>query len=200
MESHCLSFQQVPHSTALFLDYLYHFDKIRRFFPCPPFARNWLKEEASRLHYDAARRERVAAILERQNRAWGASPETLDNIARFRAGASAVVTGQQVALFGGPLFSIYKALTAIRLATEFTVTRLAAGERMGAESSLNKVWWSEMDVHLHEAALKLLGDDADLEGAWLKGYEFALAGPIYAGTNEIQRNVIAERVLGLPRK
>jgi bacillithiol biosynthesis cysteine-adding enzyme BshC len=119
-ESHCLSFKQVPHSTPLFLDYLYHFDKVQRFFPRAPFSRDWLKDEVSRLHYDAARRERVAAVLERQNRAWGASQETLDDIARFRAGASAVVTGQQVALFGGPLFSIYKALTAIKLATEFT--------------------------------------------------------------------------------
>ena len=119
-QSHCLSFQQVPHTTRLFLDYLYHFDHVRQFFSRAPFTRDWLSDEVSRLHYDTARRERVAAILERQNRAWGASQETLDNIARFRAGASAVVTGQQVALFGGPLFSIYKALTAIRLATEFT--------------------------------------------------------------------------------
>ena len=56
-----------------------------------------------------------------------------------------------------------------------------------------------MDIHLHQLALDLLGADADLEGPWLKGYQFALAGPIYAGTNEIQRNVIAERLLGLPR-
>jgi len=89
---------------------------------------------------------------------------------------------------------------AYRLATEMTVTGLAGGARMGAESSLNKVWWSEMDIHLHDTALRLLGPDADLEGAWLKGYQFALAGPIYAGTNEIQRNVIAERLLGLPRR
>ncbi len=78
----------------------------------------------------------------------------------------------------------------------------------GARSSLNKLWWSELDVHLHETALDLLGPRAELvdgtEGAvdggtWMKGYQFALAGPIYAGTNEIQRNVVAERVLGLPR-
>ena len=64
-------------------------------------------------------------------------------------------------------------------------------------------------MRLHEAALDLLGPLGELEGdapaavdggAWMKGYQFALSGPIYAGTNEIQRNVIAERVLGLPRK
>ncbi|MCP2335641.1 acyl-CoA dehydrogenase family protein [Actinomadura rupiterrae] len=70
---------------------------------------------------------------------------------------------------------------------------------IGAESSLNKVFWSEFDIALHETALDLLGPDGELDGDWLEGYVFALAGPIYAGTNEIQRNVIAERVLGLPR-
>jgi len=67
-----------------------------------------------------------------------------------------------------------------------------------------KVFWSELDVRLHELALDLLGPHAELldgdAGPWMKGYEFALAGPIYAGTNEIQRNVIAERVLGMPRR
>ncbi|GGK93342.1 putative acyl-CoA dehydrogenase FadE [Planomonospora parontospora subsp. parontospora] len=69
----------------------------------------------------------------------------------------------------------------------------------GAESSVNKVFWSELDLALHETALDLLGPDGELAGEWLEGYVFSLAGPIYAGTNEIQRNVIAERVLGLPR-
>jgi alkylation response protein AidB-like acyl-CoA dehydrogenase len=82
-----------------------------------------------------------------------------------------------------------------------TVTRLADGATIGPESSLNKVFWSEMDIALHEAALRLLGRDGErADTAWMKGFLFSLAGPIYAGTNEIQRNVIAERVLGLPRK
>ena len=97
---------------------------------------------------------------------------------------------------------------AYRLFTLRDVTDMVEGRSPGARSSLNKVWWSELDVRLHEAALGLLGPLAELEGdapaavdhgAWMKGYQFALSGPIYAGTNEIQRNVVAERVLGLPR-
>ena len=89
---------------------------------------------------------------------------------------------------------------AYRLQTLQTVTRVAAGNSPGVESSMTKVFWSELDVRLHETARSLLGYESELESPWMKGYEFALSGPIYAGTNEIQRNVIAERVLGLPRK
>jgi len=92
---------------------------------------------------------------------------------------------------------------AYRWQTFSTVTRIVEGAGTGPESSMVKVFWSELDVRLHELALDLLGPHAELldgdDAAWMKGYEFALAGPIYAGTNEIQRNVIAERVLGLPR-
>jgi alkylation response protein AidB-like acyl-CoA dehydrogenase len=80
------------------------------------------------------------------------------------------------------------------------VTGIAAGRSLGAESSLNKVFWSELDIRLHATALDMLGGEAELEGPWSRGFLFSLAGPIYAGTNEIQRNIIAERVLGLPRK
>ncbi|MEU5987545.1 acyl-CoA dehydrogenase family protein [Spirillospora sp. NPDC047418] len=76
---------------------------------------------------------------------------------------------------------------------------ISRDDDIGAESSLNKVFWSELDVALHETALDLLGPDGELESEWLENYVFSLAGPIYAGTNEIQRNVIAERLLGLPR-
>jgi alkylation response protein AidB-like acyl-CoA dehydrogenase len=98
---------------------------------------------------------------------------------------------------------------AYTLNTYQTVSRLLEGGKIGAEASLNKIFWSELDVKMHETALALLGARAELlpdapaatgVGDWLDGYLFALAGPIYAGTNEIQRNVIAERILGLPRK
>jgi alkylation response protein AidB-like acyl-CoA dehydrogenase len=93
---------------------------------------------------------------------------------------------------------------AYRWQTFWTVTRLMDGGRTGPEASLVKIFWSELDVRLHETALRLLGANGELvdgdDAAWMKGWQFALAGPIYAGTNEIQRNVVAERVLGLPRR
>ncbi len=95
------------------------------------------------------------------------------------------------------------------------------GESVGAETSIGKIHWSETDLAIQTAALDLIGDtafvlpdsgggvgDGDGDGAgvpdpnvagWLDGFLFALAGPIYAGTNEIQRNLVAERLLGLPR-
>ena len=92
---------------------------------------------------------------------------------------------------------------AYQLHTQATAARLASGADLGTAASLGKVFWSELDVALHETALDLLGPWAEVrdgpDGRWLEDYLFALAGPIYAGTNEIQRTLIAERLLGLPR-
>jgi alkylation response protein AidB-like acyl-CoA dehydrogenase len=88
---------------------------------------------------------------------------------------------------------------AYQLSTFGTVTRLADGGQLGAESSINKVFWSEWDITAHETALELEGASAELANTWMDGYLFSLSGPIYAGTNEIQKNVIAERILGLPK-
>jgi bacillithiol biosynthesis cysteine-adding enzyme BshC len=118
MKSHCLPFRQIPHTTRLFLDYLEFTPTVQPFYPRSPRFLEWAEEESSRIVYPVDRRTRIAGVLERQNKAWGASPATLENIARFRAGACAVVTGQQVGLFGGPVFSIYKALSAVKLASE----------------------------------------------------------------------------------
>ncbi|MFF1556817.1 acyl-CoA dehydrogenase family protein [Streptomyces sp. NPDC058279] len=89
---------------------------------------------------------------------------------------------------------------AYELFTWAGAARYAAGETSGAGSSLNKVFWSEYDIALHETALDLLGADAErADGPWAEPWLFSLAGPIYAGTNEIQRDIIAERLLGLPK-
>ncbi len=85
-----------------------------------------------------------------------------------------------------------------------TVARMMDGGSIGADSSLNKLFWSELDIRLHETALSLLAHDAERmdgeAGRWVKDALFSLAGPIYAGTNEIQRNIVAARVLDLPRR
>ena len=97
---------------------------------------------------------------------------------------------------------------AYMLASYHTVGRMAQGAKIGAEASTNKIFWSELDLSMHETAMHILGARAELLdhgkeasdiGQWLEGFLFAQAGPIYAGTNEIQRNIIAERLLGLPK-
>ncbi|MDP9183730.1 MAG: acyl-CoA dehydrogenase family protein [Actinomycetota bacterium] len=88
---------------------------------------------------------------------------------------------------------------AYRLFTLKQVSDEQRGRSRPGESSLTKVFWSELDVRLHELAADLLGPEAELESPWSKGFQFSLSGPIYAGTNEVQKNIIAERLLGLPR-
>jgi alkylation response protein AidB-like acyl-CoA dehydrogenase len=102
--------------------------------------------------------------------------------------------------FGDQVADTWIKAQAYRLHTFGTVTRLAEGGELGAESSVTKVFWSDLDVALHQTALEIRGADAELADAWTDGLVFALGGPIYAGTNEIQRNIIAERLLGLPRE
>ena len=90
--------------------------------------------------------------------------------------------------------------------TYAVASKIMAGGKIGAEASLNKIFWSELDRAMHRTAMQLLGAHAELKrfanGAinpWLEGYIFSLSGPIYAGSNEVQRNIVAERLLGLPR-
>lgn len=126
LKAHCLPFSQIPHTTQLLVDFLSYSPQVQPFYPHSPYFRDWIKKEAKRISYDPSRRERVTAILDRQNKSWSASPQALANIDRLRAGACAVVTGQQVGLFGGPMFAIYKAFTAAKLAEEATAAGVDA--------------------------------------------------------------------------
>jgi bacillithiol biosynthesis cysteine-adding enzyme BshC len=116
LETECLPFSSIPHTGRLFEDYLHAFDRVKQFYARPPLSQDWWADEIQKIQYPAERRQAVAAILERQNREFGAGAKTLANIQRLRDGAPAVVTGQQVGLFGGPLFCILKALTAVIMA------------------------------------------------------------------------------------
>lgn len=121
MESHCLSFAEIPHSTPLFLDYLYRFPRVSAFYRYDPFDPANFRAAARQVELEPGRGREVADVLAGQCQRFGAGPESEQNIARLRdAQAVAVVTGQQVGLFGGPAYSIYKALTAVHLAEKLT--------------------------------------------------------------------------------
>jgi alkylation response protein AidB-like acyl-CoA dehydrogenase len=128
---------------------------------------------------------------------------TLRSPSRFVTAASRLVElARATGLDGGQRDRVVQSWIEARAYHLFTleqVTGIVDGGNPGARSSLNKLFWSELDVRLHEAAMELLGADAEADGPWSRGFEFSLAGPIYAGTNEIQRNIVAERLLGLPR-
>ncbi|HJP65198.1 MAG TPA: acyl-CoA dehydrogenase family protein, partial [Actinomycetota bacterium] len=92
--------------------------------------------------------------------------------------------------------------------TRRSLTRLARGESLGVEASVAKLLWSELERDLFELGMELMGPHGEaLSGdtpvadpaEWHSRYWFARAATIYAGTSEIQRNIVAERLLGLPK-
>jgi len=175
VKAQCLPFRQIPHTTRLFSDFLSWSPALQPFYSRPPHLAQWLKDETAAVSYDSARRTRVADILERQNRAWDASSKTLENIDRLRAGASALVTGQQVGLFGGPLFSLFKALSTVKL----------AGETTQAGSDCIPIFWLATSDHdLDEIRhVSFLGTDGSLQkfSATTRGLPDAPVGTVTFG-------------------
>ncbi len=166
----------------------------------------------------------VSNRLGEENKGWNVAMSTagferglmLRSPARFQNTARKLVALYRDTAAAGPVDPLLRDAVArswmdaeaYTLNTYQTVTRLLNGGKIGSEASINKIFWSELDVQMHETALGLLGARGELlpeapgatgVGDWLDGYLFSLSGPIYAGTNEIQRNVIAERILNLPR-
>jgi len=120
MNTECYPISTMPGTTALFRDYAEmgaHTAAFRRWYPSDPFAMEWAKSSPAQ---HEAHRARLADALLRQADGFGASGAVLANIERLKNGAAAVVTGQQVALFGGPLLTLLKAATAIRKAKDAT--------------------------------------------------------------------------------
>src|SRR4030088_1268519 len=95
VETECLPLSSIPHTSRLFDDFLHNFERVKQFYARPPLSQDWWAEEIKNIRYPPERRHAVAAILERQNREFGAGEKTLANIERLRNGASAGVTGQQ---------------------------------------------------------------------------------------------------------
>ncbi len=147
----------LPRLAPLVRDYFYDFDRVGEFYNGDfrdPSA--FERQAQSVLSRDIPRRE-LAAILADQNRGYGCGPETLDRIEKLvRDRAGAVVTGQQVGLFSGPLYTIYKALTAIKLAEELS--------RRGPGSMVPVFWLASDDHDLAEIDhITLLDKDNRLE-------------------------------------
>lgn len=119
MESDCLRFSEIPQTTKLFASFTEHFDKVQSFYSHAPDEAG-VRAASKEIRLDADTRNSVASILRTQNRQFGCGADVQKNIDRLANGAAAIVTGQQVSLFSGPAYSIYKALEAIRWARRLT--------------------------------------------------------------------------------
>jgi bacillithiol biosynthesis cysteine-adding enzyme BshC len=159
----CISFNAIPHTTRIFSDFLSYSPEIRKYYPTQPDAAH-IAAFAKSVLRNLARQARVADALEKQNRAWGASEATLRNIQRIRDGAFAVVTGQQVGLFGGPLLSLLKAASVLALAKQV--------EELGVECV--PVFWLATEDH----------DLAEVNQALLLTHDVQLT-PFTAPTNGV---------------
>src|ERR1700739_288897 len=110
---------EMPQTTALYSSFLTDFPRVSEFYAHSP-DRIGIAQAVRDVRLDNAIRRAVAEVLREQNRTFGGDDHTFRNLDRLRDGAVAVVTGQQVGLFGGPAFCVYKALTAIHVASELT--------------------------------------------------------------------------------
>src|SRR5260370_16860863 len=117
----CVSipFRRLPHQPKLFVRLIDDYSSVKRFYAHPPNMEA-VKQVASGLDYPAERRREVARILREQNAALGAGAAALSNLEKLERGAVAVVSGQQVGLFGGPAYAFSKALTALHLPADLS--------------------------------------------------------------------------------
>jgi uncharacterized protein YllA (UPF0747 family) len=136
MDCRALAYHQLPHQPKLFIDYLDHFSRVQSFY-IHKSTRESVLNEAGTLKFPQDRARAVAAILQKQNQQFGSDATTAANLDRLANGSVAVVSGQQVGLFGGPSYSIYKALMAIQVADDLT--------RQGTEAV--PIFWMATEDH-----------------------------------------------------
>src|SRR5215470_11966414 len=118
---HCraLPIDALPHQPQLLRDYLQNYSRVASFYQHQPNLENILTVARS-LQFPKDRQVEVAGILRQQNQLLGAGGATFANLDRLEKGAVAVVSGQQVGLFGGPAYAVYKAISAVRIAKDLT--------------------------------------------------------------------------------
>lgn len=119
MESHCIALREIPDTTKLFSCFLEDFQQVASYYAHPPTAAG-IDAAVREIQFDSSTRRVVTEVLREQNRWFGADVATEKNIDRLSAGAIAIVTGQQVGLFSGPAYTLYKAVSAISCAEQLT--------------------------------------------------------------------------------
>jgi bacillithiol biosynthesis cysteine-adding enzyme BshC len=182
-----MPFTAIPHNSRLFLDFLFQYDKVQGFFAHRPESRAVLKyarelaagygptdgppAAGARLEFPAERRARVADVLAQQNRRWGATEATLASIERFRQGAVACISGQQVGVLGGPLYSVLKAVSVLQMAEELTAKGVAA---------IPVFWLATEDHDLEEIASVTIPAGCEMEKLTATGQTSSAApvGPL----------------------
>jgi bacillithiol biosynthesis cysteine-adding enzyme BshC len=158
-----LPFEQIPHQTRLFLDYLTDPIALRQYYPSAVLYHHELAQRVPEvLAAYRVDRDRVCDALEAMNRRWGAGQATLDNIQLLREpDCIAVVSGQQAGLFTGPLYTIYKALSAVKL----------AGCLQQRNTKAVPVFWIASEDHdfAEVAKAELIGRDCQLKNVEVTG-------------------------------
>lgn len=155
MECHCVPYARLPNTSQLFLDYVEHFERVEAFYNGSPFNPASYENVARALSYSSSLRADMVGVLSHQNEVFGAGELTHANLRRLgEPGTFAVVTGQQVGFFSGPAFTLYKALTAVRLAQRLSEQGLP---------SVPVFWLATEDHDLEEvASTAVLDDDYNL--------------------------------------
>jgi bacillithiol biosynthesis cysteine-adding enzyme BshC len=186
VKTECYPIALLPGLSRLFLDFTERHEALAPFYPASAYSTQWM---AAPPVLPAAHRASLCDLLEQQNRSFGASDAVLQNIARLRDGAAAVVTGQQVTLFGGPLFTILKAATAIRKAKEASTS---------GSPHVPIFWLATEDHDLAEASNVTLPERHELKTLRLTTGEahVVAAGSVVLGKNVEDLVAQAGEILG----
>lgn len=158
MDVECYPMSEVPGTSALFRDFTERpADSaaglaLRRWYPADPFSMAWARQSPT---LEIASRGKLADTLAKQVRESGGGPLALAHVEKLRAGAAAVVTGQQVALFGGPLLTLLKAATAVRKARD--------ASRVSGREHVPVFWLASEDHDLAEVDQVSLAAKTEVE-------------------------------------